>query len=352
MTIWDQCAEILIVGVAAISLFLSIFFRLLTRVPLTVQADSRAFPYRAFSMFSFACFLYFSLYDLSWHFHASDFGTAYTLGQLMVVPFVATTFLIALERLLDRKPWVPYVWLLVYTAALAILAIPVVLGGGRNPSTCSTVLRAPAPPWLAAWLAGISALLVYLFAVVFRTSRPGMGRVRATTILLVALSVVDLVVNDIPPLFWIGVFAVYLSASHLLASEIGSLNKTNAVLHKQLILDALTGAYSRAYANAELINALGRLKRMPERLWLGMMDLDDFKGINDRYGHAAGDAALREVVKRLRTHLRPVDKVARVGGDEFLLFLEGNVDAANIGHVAERLLAGLRDKDLEFQARA
>jgi len=70
-------------------------------------------------------------------------------------------------------------------------------------------------------------------------------------------------------------------------------------------------------------------------------DVDRFKAMNDAEGHAGGDAALREIAGRLRTHLRAFEPVYRFGGEEFVVLLAG-VDAAAAAAVAERLRAAMR----------
>jgi diguanylate cyclase (GGDEF)-like protein len=67
------------------------------------------------------------------------------------------------------------------------------------------------------------------------------------------------------------------------------------------------------------------------------VDLDKFKAINDRFGHASGDRLLMAVARRLRTCVRPTDSIARMGGDEFALLLERVDDEADISSVVERI---------------
>lgn len=88
--------------------------------------------------------------------------------------------------------------------------------------------------------------------------------------------------------------------------------------------DALTGLGNRRYLGERLAQALNLVRNHPQTpISLMLVDIDGFKLINDGLGHAAGDAALCEVAKRLRSLLRPDDALARLGGDEFAVLLYG-----------------------------
>ena len=86
-------------------------------------------------------------------------------------------------------------------------------------------------------------------------------------------------------------------------------------------LDALTGLHNRRYFHETLAREVARAHRYGRRLALVVFDLDDFKAINDRIGHLAGDHALAEAAERLRTVVRSADIPCRVGGDEFAVVL-------------------------------
>ena len=85
--------------------------------------------------------------------------------------------------------------------------------------------------------------------------------------------------------------------------------------------DDLTGVANRRALARMLSAALARARAHGLSVGVLMLDLDGFKAVNDRYGHAAGDAALREVAARLRRSVRERDMVARTGGDEFVVVL-------------------------------
>ncbi|HSX21269.1 MAG TPA: sensor domain-containing diguanylate cyclase [Gaiellaceae bacterium] len=86
-------------------------------------------------------------------------------------------------------------------------------------------------------------------------------------------------------------------------------------------LDALTGLHNRRYFHETLARECARAHRYSRKLALLVFDLDDFKEVNDRIGHLAGDSALAEAAERLRTAMRTADVACRVGGDEFAVIL-------------------------------
>ena len=110
-------------------------------------------------------------------------------------------------------------------------------------------------------------------------------------------------------------------------------------LTHQAFHDALTGLANRALFRDRLDHALALHQRDGRGLGVLFLDLDDFKAVNDRYGHAAGDRLLREAGDRLAAGVRSGDTVARLGGDEFAVLLEGTGDAEE---TAEKLLDALR----------
>jgi len=86
-------------------------------------------------------------------------------------------------------------------------------------------------------------------------------------------------------------------------------------------LDALTGLHNRRYFYETLAREVARAHRYDRRLALVVFDLDDFKAINDRVGHLAGDAVLAELAERVLAVVRSADVACRVGGDEFAVIL-------------------------------
>ena len=88
---------------------------------------------------------------------------------------------------------------------------------------------------------------------------------------------------------------------------------------KMAAIDSLTGLYNRRYALQHLQKLLDRSQRDGNGMTILMLDLDEFKSVNDSLGHAAGDHVLREFAQRLRENVRGVDLVARLGGEEFCI---------------------------------
>ncbi|OAM52474.1 hypothetical protein A7981_03080 [Methylovorus sp. MM2] len=105
--------------------------------------------------------------------------------------------------------------------------------------------------------------------------------------------------------------------------------------------DPLTGLSNRAYFNTSLPEAMARSRRSNTNLALMYLDIDHFKSINDSLGHEAGDRLLQEFAIRLKSKLREVDIVSRLGGDEFTVIIEGVITEDNAGKVAGNILQEL-----------
>ena len=106
--------------------------------------------------------------------------------------------------------------------------------------------------------------------------------------------------------------------------------------------DNLTGLPNRALFSDRLNQELARAKRHDDRFALMFLDLDNFKPINDNFGHAMGDLMLQQVAQRLRDSIRDSDTVGRIGGDEFVVLMPELTDSNTAHHVAEQVCDALR----------
>jgi diguanylate cyclase (GGDEF)-like protein len=104
--------------------------------------------------------------------------------------------------------------------------------------------------------------------------------------------------------------------------------------------DGLTGAYNHACIVGELAAEIQRTRRYEGPFSVVLFDIDDFKIVNDRYGHLAGDQVLKEITRITKENLRTIDKVGRYGGEEFLIILP-ETDVQKAALVAERLRASV-----------
>jgi len=133
-----------------------------------------------------------------------------------------------------------------------------------------------------------------------------------------------------------------------------SLKEQKEQLHRAALFDPLTGLPNRALLLDRLRQSAHRASRRPDRQFaLLFLDLNGFKNINDTLGHAAGDRLLIEVARRLTTLLRRTDTAARMGGDEFVVLLDGLRNPQEATLAAQRLHTRLTAPiDLNGQAVA
>jgi diguanylate cyclase (GGDEF)-like protein len=142
------------------------------------------------------------------------------------------------------------------------------------------------------------------------------------------------------------------SPRELKTAQLARLTRENAALKREVARlevyramayrDPLTGLWNRRYFEERLNEELSRSDRagLERRFSVMVLDLNDFKATNDRYGHPVGDAVLKDVGEFLVTHLRHHDVACRTGGDEFSVLLP-DLSAQDCGHLVDRLRRGL-----------
>lgn len=112
-------------------------------------------------------------------------------------------------------------------------------------------------------------------------------------------------------------------------------------LTRRALHDPLTGLPNRTLLSDRLTHALARAQRQDGHIAVLFLDLDGFKEVNDRHGHAAGDEVLVEVARRLNGELRKMDTAARLGGDEFVLLCEDLAGEPEATLIAQRVSAAV-----------
>lgn len=115
--------------------------------------------------------------------------------------------------------------------------------------------------------------------------------------------------------------------------------------------DEVTGLFNRRGFDEALDTALMRSARKGEQGLVALIDLDGFKGINDRHGHAAGDFVLAAIATILKRHVRATDIVARIGGDEFAVLLTDTKGAEEPALRLKRLMGALDAISIPWQGQ-
>ena len=147
--------------------------------------------------------------------------------------------------------------------------------------------------------------------------------------------------------FLIIIFGCYLTYEKALINrlrfDLAERNSHTNLWRALALVDPLTGLYNRRFAERHLKAEMSRARRKGIPLTLVLIDLDNFKKINDRYGHSTGDLILMGFARRLSKALRESDVAARLGGDEFMLVLS-DFESSNLPTILKRL------ENIEVQA--
>ena len=136
----------------------------------------------------------------------------------------------------------------------------------------------------------------------------------------------------------VGLIYAGQAATQIIARDISYRKRLERELAYQATHDSLTGAINRSSLIEKLNDAIRFADRHTFPVWVAFVDLDRFKQINDRFGHAVGDELLRVITERLTTVLRKDDVLGRYGGDEFVMVLRGGPDDHLTTQVIERLM--------------
>jgi two-component system cell cycle response regulator len=133
--------------------------------------------------------------------------------------------------------------------------------------------------------------------------------------------------------------------SDRLTSAHSALTSKLGLARREALMDPLTHLWNRRGASVLLKAALGSADQRTAPLALALLDLDNFKRINDTHGHQIGDEVLRRVASRLLSSVRGEDAICRIGGDEFLVIMV-DTDVAIATRVAERIRQAVTDQPI------
>lgn len=145
--------------------------------------------------------------------------------------------------------------------------------------------------------------------------------------------------------------AVAAASTAVLVSVRERLERERDQLRAFALSDPVTGIANRRSLLTRAEYEIERHRRARRSFALVMLDLDGFKGLNDRFGHAAGDDLLRDVARALRLAMRRQDTVARIGGDEFCV-LAPETDQRGADHLSARVTGAVRDVSVGLETVA
>lgn len=141
----------------------------------------------------------------------------------------------------------------------------------------------------------------------------------------------------------------------VVATDITELKTTEVALRKardtalvDANTDSLTGLFNRRYVLDWLLKEIQAARLGTRSLCVGLVDLDNFKEVNDTYGHQMGDQVLKHLADNMRSHMRPADTISRIGGDEFLIIFP-DTGLADASSALSRVKQGIADANVTVE---
>ncbi len=213
------------------------------------------------------------------------------------------------------------------------------------------------------WILILGSYCIYVLLKVFARQRSLLKNSNTVVLLLITNTIwlftgisdtlTGIEVLDAPPLTWVGSFLVTCTIAWVLVLHIDELYEERRMLNHQLMYDHLTHAFSRSYLEVKLAESLNLTAQGElESMALCLFDIDNFKTINDKYGHASGDMLLKNITEIVKENIRPSDCIARLGGDEFVILLSDSDTSKNGPSIVERIRKQIALKVFEIDEHA
>ena len=243
-----------------------------------------------------------------------------------------------LNRALEKGVYFTGSWYdIPYSGSFAIYAIAALVGEGLTPAP-----ETPAEDSYTSWMSNLSAIAVLSLPIValYALLDPGLPQKASRFRVLVTLATM-----------FVMAFLLFMKHRRL-NSE---LRRTNQVLQEASLTDPLTGLRNRRYFSATIEADVGQALRShtdqhdphTRDLVFYLIDADNFKDVNDRYGHDVGDAVLVEMSRRLSSSIRHSDVLVRWGGEEFLI-VSRYTDRSEAELLAKRVLSAVADMPFQL----
>lgn len=226
---------------------------------------------------------------------------------------------------------------LVVTAVGLLLALPTPLAGWRYAVALSCVGAAPVTAMLfhERLVAQVWSVVPLMFVAIFVRTWHTAQATRVAVGVLAGAAVAALLVAPAPvPVMWLALYVLSIVG----AAEIFGLS--NSALLDAAFRDPLTLVWNRAGTRRQAGRLLARARRRRHQVAVIVFDIDDFKGVNDRGGHAVGDRVLTDVARRWREQIPSSGVIGRIGGDEFVVIV-GDCDDGAARELADRMSGNL-----------